>query len=275
MKKMILIAAVAALGILICSGPALAHFFPSYPYTSWPWPTQPVPEPDPTPEYPELTVEYIRTATGAEASVSTAPGYTQVSHTTDYWQRLGNQWLVNDGVDWSVDGGASWGHDVMHWGHSVIFRFDFQRTDDGLHEYDQLKSWIDWNGDKDWDDAGEQLIAEKWYQWDPSEEKPFYFDNYRLDNGLPVNLIQQYFFAEVVVPDYAVLGETWLRARVHCTETPFEDFSWDNNVTQGEVEDYAVIIASPEPSTFLLLGAGLLALLWAGARRNREAKVRA
>jgi len=212
-------------------------------------------------------VYYDRSKTGV--SMSTAPGYESAWHTTDDWQRLGDEWLVADGVDWSVDGGYTWGHDTIHLGNDVIFRFDFQRTDDGLHTYDQLKSWIDWNGDKDWDDEGEELIAMQWFQWDQSGPRPDGFDDVRYDAGLPVNLIQQYFYAEVTVPVWATLGETWLRARVHCNETAFNGVSAYGKLTQGEVEDYRVIIASPEPSTFILLGAGLLGLGLA-ARRRRD-----
>ena len=202
-------------------------------------------------------------------SRSTAPGYKRASHNTDDWQRLGDEWLVRDGVDWSVDGGATWGHEAIHIGGDVTFRFDFQRTDDGYHSYDQLKSWIDWNGDKDWNDEGEQLIGVQWWQWDQSKPRPDGFDNERRKKGLPVNRIQKYFYADVTVPAWATLGETWLRARVHCNHTPFHKHKPYGRMTQGEVEDYAVVIASPEPSTFILLGAGLLGLTWVGRRRNR------
>lgn len=211
-------------------------------------------------------VYYDRSKTGV--SSSTAPGYESAWHTTDDWQRLGDEWLVRDGVDWSVDGGTTWGHEAVHRGTTVVFRYDFQRTDDGLHNYDQLKSWIDWNNDKDWDDVGEQLIATQWFQWNQSEPRPDGFDNVRRDAGLPVNLIQEYFYAEVTIPVWATLGETWLRARVHCNHTAFANTTPYGKLTQGEVEDYAVIIASPEPSTFILLGAGLLGLGFAARRRR-------
>lgn len=220
---------------------------------------------------------YDRSASGV--NMSTAPsdkGYESAWHTTDDWQRLGDTWQVGDdpnrifdGVDWSVDGRQTWGHDTIHVGSTVVFRYDFQRTDDGLHTYDQIKSWIDWNSDGDWDDMGEELIAEQWYQWDQSKARPDGFNNVRYNAGDPVNLIQQYFYAEVTVPVWATLGETWLRARVHCNETSFNNVSAYGGLTQGEVEDYSVIISTPEPSTFILLGAGLLGLGFT-ARRRRD-----
>jgi hypothetical protein len=202
----------------------------------------------------------------------TAPGYDAANHTTDDWQRLGNSSLINDGVAWSIDNRKTWGTDaVMHQGTTVTFRFDFQRTDDGIHTYDQLKSWIDWNGDKDWDDAGEQIIAVKWWQWDQDlETRPENFSNTRRNNGEDVNLIQKYFYAQMVVPTWASLGETWIRTRVHCNHVSFENTTAYGELNQGEVEDYRVIIASPEPSTFILLGVGLLGFGFM-ARRRRNA----
>lgn len=218
---------------------------------------------------PEAGVYYERD--GRYYRESTAPGYQLAWHTTDDWQRLGDSSRTNDGVEWSVDGGLTWGHDTMHVGTSVIFRYDFQRTDDGLHTYDQLKSWIDWNGDKDWDDEGEQLIALRWDQWnweEPDSVRPEGFDNVRRNAGESVNLIQQYFYADVIVPDWAMVGETWMRTRVHCNHIRFDDTTAYGHLNQGEVEDYAVQIATPEPSTFILLGAGLLGLVCVGRRRK-------
>lgn len=69
---------------------------------------------------PEL---YDRSATGI--SEGTAPGYERAWHNTDNWQRLGDVWLTNDGVDWSTDGGLTFGHKAIHVGSNVMFRFDF------------------------------------------------------------------------------------------------------------------------------------------------------
>jgi len=192
-------------------------------------------------------------------NTSTAPGYGKTWHTIDHWQRLGSKWKIRDGVDWSVDGGKTWGFRNLTRGSQVIFRFNFQRPESGSHKYDQLKSWIDWNGDKKWNNKSEGLIATKIFK---KHQRPGY-----REDGL--SLYQKYFYAQTTVPIWASLGETWLRARVHCDDTPFNKHTPYSKMTQGEVEDYSVTIVTPEPSTFILLGAGLLGLV--GLSRRRKA----
>ena len=122
------------------------------------------------------------------------------------------------------------------------------RSNTGTHPYDQLKAWVDWNGDKDWDDAGELIIGEKWIK----------------DNNS--NILNKVFTKTLVVPDYTTLGETWLRARVSCHHTSFEDSTPYGHMWQGEVEDYAInTSAVPVPSTLALVGLGM-----AGIRRFKR-----
>jgi len=200
-----------------------------------------------------LFVQGLAVASPTPYEYSDADGYGTAKHKTGRWQRLGTAYnkeyspqvndTSDDGVFWSVDGGSTWGHDDLSIGNSVTFRFDMTRSLDGIHQYDQLKAWVDWNGDKDWNDAGEQVIAEQWFKAD--------------DAGIT----SKSFEATYIVPDYASIGETWLRARVHCDHVSFADHNPYTYMSQGEVEDYQMnISAVPVPSAIGLVGFGIIGL---------------
>ncbi len=186
-----------------------------------------------------------------------APGYVGTSHSTGNWQMLGQLWdaepspkvvdTSDDGVSWSTDGGLTYGHGDVVQGQTVAFRFDVWRSLTGTHQYDQLKAWVDWDGDKAWNNLNERIIAGQWSTSD--------------DPGVQ----NKFFYATAIVPETAALGITWLRARVS------DDYSEANpydNLWQGEVEDWSMnVTAVPAPSALLLggLGAGL-----AGWMRRRH-----
>ncbi len=193
---------------------------------------------------------------------------------------------TDDGVVWSTDGGTTWGHDEVRVGQTVIFKFTMTRAGYGNHEYDQLKAWIDWDGDYSWDySAGseEEIIAVQWFKdedvdgvrhgFDSAESTQIddteywnYVNSHAGDVPNPdADLVREY-TVTLIIPEDALIGETWLRARVSCDHTSFADTTPYNNLYQGETEDYLLkIVAVPVPSAILLVGTGLL-----GVRRMRR-----
>ena len=94
-----------------------------------------------------------------------------------------------------------------------------------------LYGWIDFNGDGDWDDQGEQIFAGE--EVDPG-----------LNTKLEINVPELF---DVTDPDaISVLGDTYARFRLS-TDTNLAgdapaDLSYDGYVSNGEVEDYLVTI---------------------------------
>jgi len=101
-----------------------------------------------------------------------------------------------------------------------------------------LNAWVDFNADGDWDDIGEQILADE-----------------AVTDGLNSLVFD--------VPAYAALGQTFARFRLDSVGglTPF-GLAWN-----GEVEDYATSISSvPEPGALPMLSLGLLGLAIYGKR---------
>ncbi len=182
-----------------------------------------------------------------------AVGYGEASSLKATYQRLGYINGVDDGVSWSVNGSDFGTTADLIIGQEVTFQFNFWQGNNYRQpdSYDQLHAVFDWNQDFYWDDS-EVIIYEQ-------------IDT--LAYGLPIDdfSMARYitFETSFLVPDTMSVGSTWLRSRVHCLHTPYPDLIPYGFLNQGETEDYKLSIAQapvPEPSTIILLFAGLVIL---------------
>lgn len=180
----------------------------------------------------------------------------------------------DNGVRWRVknsDGTwSSWGKDELTQGQTVEFKFVVQRSDEGNHKYDELKVWVDWNGNKSFEENSSEILFNA--QWDKNKNKNDVIDedssNYNNDlNAYNNNDTLRVYRTVVDIPLDAVLGDTWMRARVVC-ENSLQSYSENMNLLatgyqhQGEVEDYKLTINHvPEPTTLLVFASALFGLM--------------
>ncbi len=133
-----------------------------------------------------------------------------------------------------------------------------------------MKVWVDWNGNKSFEEnSSEILFNDKWYKnHDKNDVLNANTTNSNSDLGTTNNSDTLRVYRTVVdIPLDAVLGDTWMRARVVC-ENSLQYHSENMNLIatgyqhQGEVEDYKLAINHvPEPTTLLVFASALFGLM--------------
>lgn len=195
----------------------------------------------------------------------------------------------DNGVTWRVQNSdGTWptefGTGELVAGANVEYQFVVTRSDEGNHVFDQLKAWNDWNGNGQFDDS-EVIIDDKWYKIADTfaadntagngaggfNNDPLVRNGSKATTWDTINnsgVTEAIVTSIVQIPLDAVIGDTWIRARVIC-ENSLTAHDRDNNILyatgyyhQGEVEDYQVAITQvPEPTTLLVFGSALIGLV--------------
>ena len=209
------------------------------------------------------------------------PPYEWAGHGTAEWQRLGASNLVDDGVWWSTDGGSTWGHNDVQVGDQIKFRFALWSAGYGNHVYDQIKAWVDWDQNGNWDNNSEVIIADRFFKvaTDPDgDPRPdiwnisHYNDQvsgFNRDSYNSLHARTNYFVTGAMSITDQMIGGLWLRARVSCDETPFDTMGPYGWMYQGEVEDWSIPVNSvPLPASAWLLSTGIVGLI--GYRRKKD-----
>ncbi len=218
------------------------------------------------------------------ASIAMPASYGTATHSTENWQQLGTHEQNTDGVFWSIDNGATWGHEGIQAGNDVTFKFLMHKKQNGTHYADYLKAWVDWGqdgifNDVEGSDNDDVVMFDKHIVGIQNELHP---------DHLPGTDTTDVFISDLFHIDDSMVGDLWMRARVVCSadlgmrwpdgrgiypDEPSYDYDAAFNPTghygQGEVEEYKIVVSQvPEPSIIALFATGLFGI---GFARRRKA----